>query len=736
MAHKPHFFDVGLRKSEYEKIVEILAREPNDLELGLFGVMWSEHCGYKHSRAVLKNFPTKGEQVLQGPGENAGIVDVGDGWALAMKIESHNHPSAIEPYQGAATGVGGIIRDVFTMGARPIALLNSLRFGSLEKSHQRRLFEGVVAGIGGYGNCVGIPTVGGEVHFSPSYAGNPLVNAMCAGLVRHKDVVRGVASGTDNPVMVVGARTGRDGIHGATFASEELSEASEEKRPAVQVGDPFMEKLLMEACLELMEKDFVVGIQDLGAAGLTSSASETASRGGGGIEIDTSKVPRREEGMTPYEVMLSESQERMLIIVQRGFEGHVKEVFERYGLAAVVIGKVIDDGVLRVLNKKKVVGEVPVDALTDSVPAYHPEKRRPAYLEETESWDPNLLPLPNDWNGTLKKLLSSFNIASKEWVYRQYDHTILTNTAIHPGGDAALVRIKGTTRAVALTTDCNERYCYLDPYRGGALAVAEAARNTAVTGARPLAVTDCLNFGSPENPEIFYQFTESIKGMSDACRVLNTPVISGNVSFYNETEKEAIYPTPVVGMVGVLEDINKRCTIGWKEKGDSIVLLGKTQDELGGSEYVNLMMNKALGKPPQLDLEAESRVIECCLELIDAQLIHSAHDLSDGGLAVALAESSFAGKKGASGARIDLKEIMRADALIFGESQARILISIDPNQMDQLHQIAARHKVPMQTIGEVVADQLIISVEQQTLVDEKTSTLKSIWQEAIGCKMA
>jgi phosphoribosylformylglycinamidine synthase subunit PurL len=732
---KPRWAEMGLKEQEYAQILTYMGREPNELELGLFAVMWSEHCGYKHSRPVLKTFPTEGPHVLQGPGENAGIVDIGDGWAVAMKIESHNHPSAIEPYQGAATGVGGIIRDVFTMGARPIALLNSLRFGNLTESHQRHLFSGVVSGIGGYGNCIGIPTVGGEIQFADSYAGNPLVNAMCAGLVRHEDIVRGTASGAGNPVMLVGARTGRDGIHGATFASEELGEGSEAKRPAVQVGDPFMEKLLMEACLELIGKEYVVGIQDLGAAGLTSSASETASRGGGGIDIDTAKVPRREKGMTPYEVMLSESQERMLVIVRKGFEAPVQKVFERYGLTAVVIGHVTDDGILRVRDGDMVAAEVPVEALTTLVPSYTPPQVRPAYLDRTSVWSSEDLPLPADWNDALKKLLAAPNIASREWVYRQYDHTILTSTVIHPGSDAALVRIKGTRRAIALTTDCNGRYCYLDPYTGGGLAVAEAARNIAVTGARPLAVTDCLNFGSPENPEIFYQFTQSAEGMSDACRALGTPVISGNVSFYNETEQGAVYPTPVVGMLGVLDDIDQRCTIGWKQPDDLIVQLGTGAEDLGGSEYAVLMVGEALGKPPVLDLIAEKNLIECCLELIHGGIIRSAHDISDGGLAVALSECCFLGAAGATGAIIHMDEKIRADALLFGEAQARIIVSMDPQNLKKLENVAARHGVPAKIIGRVASESLNITVDGQQLIQQKTSALQAVWQEAIPCIM-
>jgi phosphoribosylformylglycinamidine synthase len=735
MAEKPRWAQMGLRSEEYEQIQRIMGREPNEVELGMFAVMWSEHCSYKHSRPVLSQFPTSGERVLQGPGENAGIVDIGDGWAVAMKIESHNHPSAIEPYQGAATGVGGIIRDVFTMGARPIALLNSLRFGRLVNVRQQRLFSGVVSGIGGYGNCMGIPTIGGETVFSKSYEGNPLVNAMCVGIIRHDAIIRGVASGTDNPVMIVGARTGRDGIHGATFASEELGEESEERRPAVQVGDPFMEKLLMEACLELIGTEFVVGIQDLGAAGLTSSASETASRGNGGIVIDVAKVPRREEGMTPYEVMLSESQERMLIIAKAGYENQVEKVFGKYGLTAVVIGKVTDDGLMRILDHDIQVAAVPVSALTSDAPTYYPEAVKPDYLISAWAWNIDEIPYPIDWNKAMMSLLTSENIANKEWVYRQYDSSVLTNSVIHPGADAGLIRLKGTTKGIALTTDCNGRYCYLDPYNGGMQAVVEAARNCVCTGARPIAVTDCLNFGSPEKPEIFWQFKESVAGMSAACKVLDTPVISGNVSFYNENEGEAIYPTPVVGMVGLLDDIERRCTAGWKYTGDSIIVLGVSRDDLGATEYLDVVHNRITGKPPKVDLQHEKLLMECVLNLIHDFRINTAHDISDGGLAVALAESCFLANPGAKGVEVSLEDNIRDDSVLFGETQGRVIVACSQENLDEVLRIAGQWGIPATVIGRVSNKTFSITVNKQTLINLDTETMEADWRGAIEWKM-
>lgn len=628
---------MGLSDEEFAMIEKILGRTPNYTETGLFSVMWSEHCSYKNSKPVLKKFPTTGEKVLQGPGEGAGIVDIGDGQAVVFKIESHNHPSAIEPYQGAATGVGGIIRDVFSMGARPIALLNSLRFGELDSARVRYLFKEVVAGIAGYGNCIGIPTVGGEVQFDPCYEGNPLVNAMCVGLIDHKDIKKGQAHGLGNTVMYVGAKTGRDGIHGATFASEELTEQSDEKRPAVQVGDPFMEKLLLEACLELVQSDALVGIQDMGAAGLASSSSEMASKAGMGIELNLDLVPQRETGMTAYEMMLSESQERMLIVVKKGREQEIKDLFAKYDLECVAIGKVTDDKQFRLLHKGEVVADIPVDALAEDAPVYHKPSKEPAYFAEFQAMD-HEVPQVDNLKETLLQLLSQPTIASKEWVYEQYDYMVRTNTVVSPGSDAAVTRIRGTRKALAMTTDCNARYVYLDPETGGKIAVAEAARNIICSGAEPLAITDNLNFGNPEKPEVFWQIEKAADGISEACRVLETPVIGGNVSLYNETSGTAIYPTPVIGMVGLITDLDHITTQHFKNAGDLIYLVGETKGEFGGSELQKLLYGRIFGKAPEIDMQVERERQAQVLAAIRTGIVQSAHDLSEGGLAVALAE--------------------------------------------------------------------------------------------------
>ena len=702
--------EVALTEQEYDLIVQKLGREPNMVELGMFGAMWSEHCGYKNSKPVLRLFPTKGPRVLQGPGENAGAVDIGDGLAVVMKIESHNHPSAVEPYQGAATGVGGIVRDIFTMGARPIALLDSLRFGPPTERRNRYLVSGVVGGIGGYGNCLGVPTVGGEIYFEDSYSGNPLVNAMCVGLARIDRITRAKASGAGNPVILVGADTGRDGIHGATFASVELNERSEERRPAVQVGNPFLEKLLIEACLELLETDYVVGMQDLGAAGLTSSSVEMAGRGGCGIDIDLLKVSRREEGMTPYEIMLSESQERMLVVAKRGREGEVQELFSRWGLHSDLIGIVTDDGIVRVREGERVVAEIPTRLLTDEVPIYCREGVRPSWIEEAHRFDLASLPLREDYGQSLLDLLASPNLCSRQNVYRQYDHMVQTNTVVPPGGgDAAVLRVKGTRKGIALTTDGNGRYCYLEPRLGGAIAVAEAARNLVCSGAEPLAVTDCLNFGNPEKPEVFYTLKESVEGMAEACRALDVPVISGNVSLYNENNGSAIYPTPVAGMVGLLEDVASQATgMAFRAVGDLVLLVGRSFDDLGGTEYVKLATGKVQGVPPRIDLEMESRVQRCCLEAIRAGLVRSAHDCSDGGLAVALAESCLAGGLGLECSEEALQRLLerdgcRLDSLLFGESQSRIVLSLSPERLPELEMLAAERDVPLAVLGTVRA---------------------------------
>lgn len=731
MDNKP-YERVGLTSGEYDRIVDMLGRVPNELELNLYGVMWSEHCSYKNSKQVLRVFPTSGERVLQGPGENAGIVDIGDGLAVVMKIESHNHPSAVEPYQGAATGAGGIIRDIFTMGARPVALLNSLRFGELESDRTKYLFENAVAGIGGYGNCIGIPTVGGEVYFNDCYRGNPLVNAMCVGIIRHGDIKRGTASGAGNAVMIVGASTGRDGMGGASFASVELNKESQEKRSPMQVGDPFLEKLLLEACLELFETGCVVGVQDLGAAGLTSASSETASRGGSGMDIDVSLVPRRETGMVPVEVMISESQERMLVIVEKGREEEVTGIFKKWGLNSSVIGRVTDDGMLTIRDGDEVVGRVPAKSLAEDAPIYYREYKEPSYLKQVGVLDERGLEVPDDLNGVLVSLLKSPNIASKEWAYRQFDHMVRTCTAVAPGSDAAVVRIRGTNKAIALTADCNSRYCYLDPATGGAIAVAEAARNLVCSGAQPLAATDCLNFGNPEKPGVFWQFRQAVSGMSEACRALDTPVISGNVSFYNETDTDAIFPTPVVGMVGVIEDTSHITTQGFKEEGDVIVLLGENTQEAGGSEYLKVVHGLERGSAPKLDLDREKRVQGCCLELIRGGTVKSAHDCSEGGIAVALAESCISG---GIGAKVELDGCGREDLLLFGEGQSRIVITVRQSDLERVKDAASRFGVPVTVLGRVRGKELIIDIAGQKGIQMAVKDMETDWREAIECIM-
>lgn len=720
---------MGLTAEEYARICNLLGREPNYVEIGMFAVLWSEHCAYKNSRPVLKLFPTTGSRVLQGPGENAGVVDIGDDQGVVFKIESHNHPSAIEPYQGAATGVGGIVRDIFAMGARPIALLNSLRFGNLDDPRVRYLFGGVVAGIAGYGNCIGVPTVGGEVYFHPCYTDNPLVNAMCVGLVEHGRIMRGRAAGVGNPVVLVGARTGRDGIHGATFASEELSDESEQRRPAVQVGDPFMEKLLIEACLEAIQAGCLVGIQDLGAAGLTSACAEAAERAGTGVEIDVSLVPRREPGMTPYEVMLSESQERMLLVPKLGKEQVVQEIFAKWGLDAVVIGRVTDEGIFRVWDGENLVAEVSVRALTEQAPVYYRTPRMAEYYEVYRNWPVENLPVPEDLDQVLCALLSSPSVASKEWVYRQYDHMVQVNTIIRPGADAAMLRIKGTRKGIAFTTDGNSRYCYLDPCRGGMIAVAEAARNLSCTGAEPLGLTNCLNFGNPEKPEVFWQFQEVVRGMSEACRFLEVPVVSGNVSFYNETRGEAVYPTPVVGMVGLLPEIEKRCTFAFRDAGDEVILLGDLAPHLGASEYLAVAHKMEVGAVPEIDLEKEKVVQACCRELVRRGLVKSAHDCSEGGLAVALAECCIAGNVGA---RIQLFLSERKDACLFGEAQSRIIVTCAPRDLGRLERVAQDLGVSYQVVGRVGGDRLLIMNGTRVLINLLVGEMEEKWRGRIS----
>ncbi|SDF90305.1 phosphoribosylformylglycinamidine synthase subunit II [Thermoanaerobacter thermohydrosulfuricus] len=724
--------ELGLTDEEYEKIISILGREPNITELGMYSVMWSEHCAYKNSKPLLKYLPTKGERVIQGPGENAGVLDIGDNLAVVMKIESHNHPSAIEPYQGAATGVGGIIRDIFTMGARPIALLDSLRFGIPDDKRTKYLIENVVAGIADYGNCIGIPTVGGDTYFEESYKGNPLVNAMCVGIVEKDKIKKGIAKGIGNPVMIVGATTGRDGIGGASFASQELSEESEEKRPSVQVGDPFMEKLLLEACLELFETDAVVAIQDMGAAGLTSSSCEMASRGGTGMELDLDKVPLREEGMTPYEIMLSESQERMLVVVEKGKEEDVQKVFKKWGLNAATIGKITNDGMIRVIKDGKVVAEVPAKSLTEDAPQYVREEEVPKWQEDVNKLDINEIKPPEDMNKALKDVISSLNIASKEWIYSQYDYMVRTDTVITPGMDAAVVRIKGTKKAVALTTDCNGRYCYLDPYIGSQIAVAEAARNLCMVGAKPIGVTDCLNFGNPEKKEIYWQLKNSIFGIAKACETLQIPVVSGNVSLYNENEEGAIYPTPVIGMAGLIEDVSKICTMDFKKERDVIIILGENKGEIGGSEYLKVCFGMVKGQPPQIDLEEEKRLQELVLKLIDKGLINSSHDISEGGFAAALVESAISGKKGA---KISLQTSLREDIELFSESQPRALITVSPEKVEEVLKIAYEYQVPAQKVGVVEGKKIAIEVNGKKIIDLPLEVLEESWRGRIKWEM-
>ncbi|THE10472.1 phosphoribosylformylglycinamidine synthase subunit PurL [Bacillus timonensis] len=718
------YSEMGLSDSEFELVEKILGRLPNYTETGLFSVMWSEHCSYKNSKPVLRKFPTTGDRVLQGPGEGAGIVDIGDNQAVVFKIESHNHPSAVEPYQGAATGVGGIIRDVFSMGARPIALLNSLRFGELTSPRVKYLFEEVVAGIAGYGNCIGIPTVGGEVQFDASYEGNPLVNAMCVGLINHEDIQKGQAKGVGNTVMYIGAKTGRDGIHGATFASEELTEDSDAKRPAVQVGDPFMEKLLLEASLEIVKSDALVGIQDMGAAGLTSSSAEMASKAGSGIEMNLDLVPQRETGMTGYEMMLSESQERMLIVVEKGREQEIQDIVKKYDLEAVAIGKVTDDKQFRLVHKGEIIADVPVDALAEDAPVYYKPSSEPASYREFKEMKVEA-PKLEDIGQTLLDLLAQPTIASKEWVYDQYDYMVRTNTVVAPGSDAAVVRIRDTKKALAMTTDCNSRYLYLDPGVGGQIAVCEAARNIVCSGGAPLAITDNLNFGNPEKPEIFWQIEKAADGISEACRVLNTPVIGGNVSLYNETNGEAIYPTPVIGMVGLIDDVSHITTQEFKEAGDLVYVIGEAKEEFAGSELQKLIHGEIFGPVPELDLEIERRRQKQVLTAIRAGVIASAHDVAEGGFAVALAEKAF-GTKG-----LGVKVQIKGDAVteLFSETQSRFIVSVKKENKEKFEQL-----VKASLVGEVTSDGTFI-IENQTgeIINLPVDELKRTWKGAIPC---
>ena len=688
--------EVALTPDEYKAIVEQLKRAPNEVELGMLGVLWSEHCSYKSSKALLRRLPSTGPAVIQGPGENAGAVSIGEGWAAVFKIESHNHPSAIEPYQGAATGVGGIIRDVIAMGARPIALLDSLRFGPLPESS--RHFEGVVAGIGAYGNCIGIPTVGGEIYFEDCYANNPLVNAMCVGLVRTDQLMRARAEGTGNRLMLVGADTGRDGIHGASFASVELDEKSSERRPAVQVGNPFLEKCLLEACMDLSHTDAVVAIQDLGAAGLTSAVAECAGRvPDAGARIDVSLVPRREREMTPYDVMLSESQERMLVVVQRGREREVETIFHAWDLASAVIGEVTDDGQLTVVDGRDQVARLPVTLLTDGAPMRRVVGIAP---DPPLGLDVDALPPLADVGATLLRLLASPNLSSRRGVFRRYDHMVGDATVVPPGGDAAVLRIKGTRLGLAMTTDCNARYCHLDPHLGAQLAVAEAARNIIATGARPLAVTDCLNLANPDRPEVYWELEETVAGLAYACRALDLPIVSGNVSLYNDSNGEsAIYPTPVVGMVGVIEDYGRRLGAGLRSEGDFVLLIGSSHNDMGGSEYLKVEHGYVAGRPPALDLTREQAVNRLVLAAAENGFLHSAHDCAEGGMLVALAECCLLGGIGVRCPAIRPEPPLRLDAAFFGESPSRYIVSVASRAMPELQSLARRHHVELSLLG-------------------------------------
>ena len=715
--------EIALSRKEYNLIVQRIGREPTEVELGLFGSLWSEHCGYKHSKALLKMFPSAGKHVLVKPGEeNAGVIDIGDGQVIGFKMESHNHPSYIEPYQGAATGVGGIVRDIFTMGMKPIALMNSLRFGPLEQPHNRYLMGGIVGGIGGYGNCLGIADVGGEIYFDDCYTGNPLVNALCLGIGKAGGLVKATAYGEGNLIVLVGADTGRDGLHGASGLASRTFEEVRELRSAVQVGNPFMEKLLIEACLELAKTDWIVGMQDCGAAGLTSATVEAVDKGNSGMDIDVQKVPRREKGMTPYEVMLSESQERMIIIVKKGYEHKVKALFDRWDLHSDIIGTVTSDHMVTIRDGGKVVANVPVEIL-NKPPIYHFRPKRPAWLDGLQQLDLKKIKdiSPKDSGKTLLKLLAAPNICSKHTVYRQYDHQVGNNSVVLPGSDAAVLRIQETPKAISMVTDGNGRYCYVNPFVGGVIAVAEAARNTACSGARPMAITNCLNFGNPEKNDVYYQLRECIKGMSHACKKLKVPVISGNVSLYNETRGVAIFPTPVVGMVGMIKNVNRHCSSGFKSEGDIVFLLGELGDDesLGSSEYLQLIHGKVTGSQ-QIDIDTEKRLHECVIKACERGLLKSAHDCSDGGFAVALAESCILGNIGFTG-KISFKG--RLDAALFGEAQSRVIVSVSPASASKLESLAYQMSIPLTRLGITGGADLVL----KSLMDLPVSDLHHAW---------
>lgn len=718
----------NLTEEEYKRIVELIGREPNYVELGMFSVMWSEHCSYKSSKVHLKKLPTKGERVIQGPGENAGVIDIGDGLAIAFKIESHNHPSFIEPYQGAATGVGGIVRDIFTMGARPIALLDSLRFGPLDEPSNRLIMNGVVSGIAGYGNSIGVPTVGGETYFHPCYSLNPLVNVFCLGIAKKEKIFYGKAIGEGNPVFYVGAKTGRDGIHGATMASAEFSEDSEKKRPNVQVGDPFKEKLLIEACLEVMEKDLIVGIQDMGAAGLTSSSSETASRGGSGIFLNLDLVPLREEGMTPYEILLSESQERMLVIGKKGKEKEIEEVFKKWDLECCKIGEVRRDGFLTATFKGETVCKVPVKALTSDAPVYNrPYKRR----KIDKFLDPDDLPVPSDLNKIFLKILGSPNISHKGWIFIQYDHMVQTNTVLLPGADASVLWIKENGKGIAITLDGNSNFCYLNPKEGAKLMVAEALRNISCVGARPLGATNCLNFGNPEKEEIMWEFKEVVEGMAEACEFFKIPITGGNVSFYNETSGKGIYPTPVFGLVGIIDKIENVLTPSFKREDDHIAICGKLKNKIGGSEYLRIVKGENLGPCPEVDLSMELRLHNFMMEAVEDSLLSSAHDISEGGLAVCLAESAFMSGIGF----IIFTGDDREDFFLFGESPTRIVITFPEKTRWKVENLAKNWKIDFKYIGWTEGKRMVVIKNSKPIVNLPLYKGKKIWSESIERKM-
>ena len=730
--------ELGLTADEYDRIIQRLGREPTYTELGLFSALWSEHCAYKHSRIFLRRLPQSGPRVLQGPGENAGAIDIGDGWAVVFKIESHNHPSFIEPFQGAATGVGGILRDIFTMGARPIALLDSLRFGDPEDPKTRHLIEGVVSGISWYGNCFGCPTVGGEIVFAPEYAGNPLVNVLCVGLVRADRLFRARAEGVGNPVFYVGNKTGRDGIHGATMASATFDEHAQERRPTVQVGDPFTEKLLLEACLEAMATGAVVGIQDMGAAGLACCTSEMPARAGTGMDVELSRIPQRETAMTPYEILLSESQERMLLVAARGREAEIRSIFAKWELDAVEIGRVTADGLLTARLDGEVVAQVPVDFLADG-PRYDKPTAVPGWLAERRAFDALALPPPRDSTATLVALLASPTIASKRWAFRQYDQQVGLNSLVLPGSDAAVLRVKGTRRALAVATDGNGRQVLLDPRAGAAMAVCEAARNVSCAGARPLGVTDCMNFGSPERPEILWQFAEAIEGIAAACRALGLPVVGGNVSFYNETvgapgangsaspSGQAILPTPIIGVVGLLEDASRLATQWFKAAGHRLALLGGGAVSLGGSEYLWMLHRRVAGTLAPLDLELERRVQTAVQAVVESGLATAVHDCAEGGLAVALAEACVSGPEPV-GCTVTVDGGARVDVVLFGEGPSRVMVAVEPSREREFEALMAESAIPWRWIGTTRGDRLEIAVGGETVIDAALDTLEHAWR--------